>query len=258
MEGESGRSPLFYSTDLSRLRGKKAVKSDLLLAVTQLAAERSLPHDVVISALQAALASAYKRDPAAGGQDVTVELDHETGDVSVQTGLMVVDEIEEPGMQVTLEDAQKNTPDAKLGDFIVTGSIEHNPGRIAAQTAKQIVMQRLREAERDIVFGEYADKIGEVFTGTIQRIEPRYVTVDLGKADAILPPEEQVPAERYRPGHQLKFYFLNLTRTERGPELILSRTHIELLRRLFEMEVPEIFSGVIEIMSMAREPGARS
>ena len=97
-----------------------------------------------------------------------------------------------------------------------------------------------------------------MFTGTIQRIEPRYVTVDLGKADAILPPEEQVPAERYRPGHQLKFYFLNLTRTERGPELILSRTHIELLRRLFEMEVPEIFSGVIEIMSMAREPGARS
>jgi len=234
------------------------LKSDLLLAVTQLAAERNLPQPVVVRAVEAALASAYKRDPAAKGQDVTVEMDPVSGDVVVRTVIHVVDEVEDPLMHFTEEQAQELREGAVVGDIIETGQLEYNPGRIAAQTAKQVVMQRLREAERDIVFEEYIDKEGEVLTATIQRVEPRWVTVDLGKAEAIMPPAEQSPFERYRPGQQLKFFVVQVGRTIRGPEIIVSRTHPDLLRRLFEVEVPEIFSGVIEIKAIAREPGARS
>ena len=234
------------------------MKSDLLLAVTQLAAERKLPHSVVVSAIEAALASAYKRDPAAGGQDVVVQVDPDDGDVTVKTVIHVVDEVEEPGAQVTVSDAQKIQVGAQLGDVLETGFIHHNPGRIAAQTAKQVVMQRLREAERDLVFDEYVDKAGELLTGTIQRLDPRYITVDLGRAEAIMPPSEQAQFERYRPGQQLKFYIVDVARTVRGPEIVVSRSHPELLKRLFEVEVPEIFNGIIEIKSIAREAGSRS
>ena len=234
------------------------MKSDLLLAVTQLAAERKLPHSVVVSAIEAALASAYKRDPAAGGQDVVVQVDPSDGDVTVKTVLHVVDEVEEPGAQVTVADAQKIQVGAQLGDVLETGFIHHNPGRIAAQTAKQVVMQRLREAERDLVFDEYVDKAGELLTGTIQRLDPRYITVDLGRAEAIMPPSEQAQFERYRPGQQLKFFIVDVARTVRGPEIVVSRSHPELLKRLFEVEVPEIFNGIIEIKSIAREAGSRS
>ncbi len=234
------------------------MKSDLLLAVTQLAAERKLPHSVVVSAIEAALASAYKRDPAAGGQDVVVQVDPSDGDVTVKTVIHVVDEVEEPGAQVTVSDAQKIQVGAQLGDVLETGFIHHNPGRIAAQTAKQVVMQRLREAERDLVFDEYVDKAGELLTGTIQRLDPRYITVDLGRAEAIMPPSEQAQFERYRPGQQLKFYIVDVARTVRGPEIVVSRSHPELLKRLFEVEVPEIFNGIIEIRSIAREAGSRS
>ena len=234
------------------------MKSDLLLAVTQLAAERNLPSDVVISAVQVALASAYKKDAATEGHDVAVELNAETGEVTVRTFRTVAGEIEDPLLQISVEDAREQDADAQIGDQITIAYMEHNPGRIAAQTAKQVVMQRLREAERDLVFDEYADRAGEVLTATVQRIDPRQITVDLGRAEAILPPAEQVPFERYRPGQQLKVYVVEVGRTARGPEIIVSRTHPELLRRLFEMEVPEIFNGVVEIKAIAREPGFRS
>lgn len=235
-------------------------KSDLLLAVTQLAAERNLPHTVVVSAIEAALASAYKRDPAAEGQDVIVDIDPENGDVTVNTVRHVVleEEIEDEFAQVSVEAAQDLQEGAQVGDYIITGELEYNPGRIAAQTAKQVVMQRLREAERDIVFDEFIDRAGEVLTATIQRIEARHIVVDLGRAEAILPPSEQSQFERYRPGQQLKFYVLRVERTVRGPEIVVSRTHPDLLRRLFEVEVPEIFNGVIEIKAIAREAGSRS
>ncbi len=234
------------------------MKSDLLLAVTQLAAERNLPQPIVVKAVEAALASAYKHDPAAQGQDVIVEMDPVDGEVTVRTVRHVVAEVEDPLMELTAEQAQDLQEGAVVGDMIETGQLEYNPGRIAAQTAKQVVMQRLREAERDIVFEEFIDKEGEVLTATIQRVESRWVTVDLGRAEAVMPPTEQSPFERYRPGQQLKFYVVQVGRTIRGPEIVVSRTHPDLLRRLFEVEVPEIFSGVIEIKAIAREPGARS
>jgi N utilization substance protein A len=234
------------------------LKSDLLLAVTQLAAERNLPQPIVVKAVEAALASAYKRDPAAQGQDVIVELDANDGEAVVRTVRHVVEEVEDPLMELTADDAQELQEGAIVGDIIETGQLEYDPGRIAAQTAKQVLMQRLREAERDIVFEEFIDKEGEVLTATVQRVELRWVTVDLGKAEAVMPPAEQSPFERYRPGQQLKFYVVQVGRTIRGPEIVVSRTHPDLLRRLFEVEVPEIFSGVIEIKAIAREPGARS
>ena len=207
--------------------------------------------------MEAALAAAYKRDPAAQGQDVIVEMDPADGDVTVRTVRHVVEEVEDPLMELTVEDAQKLQEGAVVGDIIETGQLDYNPGRIAAQTAKQVVMQRLREAERDIVFEEFIDKEGEVLTATIQRVESRWVTIDLGKAEAVMPPAEQSPFERYRPGQQLKFFVVQVGKTIRGPEIVVSRTHPDLLRRLFEVEVPEIFSGVVEINAISREPGAR-
>ena len=234
------------------------MKSDLLLAVTQLAAERSLPAHVVVSAVQDALTMAYERDRVSGGQEVVVKLDADTGDVMVQTVRNVVEKVENPQSEWTVDEARKVKPDAQIGDKIVTGTIEQNPGRIAAQTAKQLVMQRLRDAERQLVFDEFAAKQGEVLTATIQRADSRFVTLDLGRAEAVMPPPEQVPTERYRVGMRLKVYIVEVRKTARGPEIVASRTHSQLLSRLFETEVPEIFNGIVEIRAIAREPGTRS
>lgn len=237
------------------------MKSDLLLAVTQLAAERALPHGAVLSAIQEALVSAYKRDAISEGQDVTVVLDPDTGEMEVHTVRTVVEdgaEMEEPDAQMYLADALKIDKDAAIGQYIQTGTITQHPGRIAAQTAKQVVMQRLREAERELVFDEFEGKAGEVLTVTVQRGDARGVVLDVGRAEAIMPPTEQVPGERYRPGFKVKVYIVEVARTVRGPEIIASRTHPDLIRRLFEAEVPEIFNGIVEIKTIAREPGARS
>ena len=236
------------------------MKNELFLALTQLAAERNLPQSIVVSAVKEALASAYRKDPAAKGQDILVEVDSETGDVIVKTILNVKekDEIEDPLSEISEEEAKKINKDLRVGDFIETGFMEYNPGRIAAQTAKQVVLQKLREAERDLVFGKFADKKGQVIVGTIQRIDSRNVFVDIGRANALMPPSEQTSYEKYRVGQQLKFYVTEVQRTARGPEIIVSRTHPELLRKLFESEVPEISAGVVEIKALSREAGARS
>ena len=234
------------------------LKSDLLLAVNQLAAERNLPKPVVLRAVETALAAAYKRDPLSNGNDVIVNMDPVTGDTVVKTVQHVVEEVEDEGMHLTLDQAQEINQDYKIGDIIETGQLEFNPGRIASQTAKQVLMQKLRDSERDIVFEEYIDKEGDILTGTIQRVESRWITVDIGNTEAIMPPSEQSSFERYRPSQQLKFYVVQVARTIRGPEIVVSRTHPDLLRKLFEIEVPEIYNGVIEIKAIAREPGARS
>ena len=236
------------------------MKNELFLALTQLAAERNLPQSIVVSAVKEALASAYRKDPAAKGQDILVEVDSETGDVIVKTILNVKekDEIEDPLSEISEEEAQKLNKDLRVGDFIETGFMEYNPGRIAAQTAKQVVLQKLREAERDLVFGKFADKKGQVIVGTIQRVDSRNVFVDIGRANALMPPSEQTSYEKYRVGQQLKFFVTEVQRTARGPEIIVSRTHPELLRKLFESEVPEISAGVVEIKALSREAGARS
>jgi len=237
------------------------MKSDFIVALTQLAAERGLPRQIVLSAIEAALVSAYRKDSATAGQNISVKLDPGSGDVTVYIFKTVVetkDEVTDDQLEITLEDAKKIDAEAVVGGTVVTDSMPHTAGRIAAQTAKQVVMQRLREAEREIVFMEYEDKEGEVFSVNIQRIEPKQIIVDLGRAEAVLPISEQVAMERYRTGTKMKVLLKTVERSSKGPELIVSRADQLLLRRLFEMEVPEIFSGAVEIDSIAREAGSRS
>ena len=239
---------------------EKILKNELFLALTQLAAERNLDQSIVVSAVKEAIASAYRKDPASKGQDISVEVDSETGDVIVKTILNVKEQenIEDPLSEISEEEAKKINKDLQVGDIIETGFLEYNPGRIAAQTAKQVVLQKLREAERDLVFGQFSDKEGQVITGTVQRMESKNVFVDIGRTIALMPISEQTYYEKYRVGQKLKFYVTQVQRTVRGPEIIVSRTHPDLLRKLFETEVPEINTGVVEIKALSREAGARS
>ncbi len=233
------------------------MKSDFLIAITQLAAERNLPREVVLSAIEAALASAYKKDNAAP-HNVKVRIVPGTGDMKVYIAKTVVDNIDDPQLQISLADARQIKKDVQLGDTVEIESSPLLAGRIAAQTAKQVVTQRLREAEREMVYAEFSAKEGDIVNGVMQRIEPKQIVVDLGRVEAVLPSQEQVPTERYRVGQRLRFYVLEVSRSAKGPQIILSRSHKNLLRRLFELEVPEIFNGTVEMKAVAREPGFRS
>ena len=236
------------------------MKSDFLIALTQLAAERNLPRDKVMSAIEAALVSAFKKDSVTEGHNISVRLDPGSGDIEVDIVKTVVDTVEDPLQELTCEEArEKYNPNANIGDVIKTQNIPNSAGRIAAQTAKQVVLQRLREAEREIVLAEYEGREGEIITVTIQRIEPNKIIVDTGRTEAILPVSQQVSSERYRQGSKLKVLLQTIDKESiRGPELIVSRTDEILLRRLFEQEVPEIYNGAVEIVGIARESGSRS
>ncbi len=234
------------------------MKSDFLVALTQLAAERNLPREMVLSAIEAALVSAYRRDSITAGQNISVSLDPGSGDVSVHIVKTVVEEVEDPLLEMTLSEARKIKEDAELGQNVPTETLPHSAGRIAAQTAKQVVMQRLREAERELVFEEFSDKEGEIFSVNVQRVEARQIIVDLGRAEAVLPFSEQAAGERYRPGQKMRILLKEVGRSTKGPELIVSRADNLLLKRLFEMEVPEVYNGAVEIVAIAREAGFRS
>jgi len=240
------------------------MKSEFLIAVTQLAAERNLPRDIVVSAVEAALVSAYKKETSNANHEIAVKLDPGSGDVAIFRLKTVVEEVADNDREMALKEAKKIRPSEahNIGDVLEFELPAYVAGRIAAQTAKQVVIQRLREAERELVFQEFSEREGEVYTGTVQRGDSRHTgvtTLDLnGRAEAILPASEQSPWERYRPGQRLKVLILEVRRTNRGPEIVCSRTHPDLLRRLFEMEVPEIFNGIVELKAVSREAGARS
>lgn len=234
------------------------MKTDFLLALTQLAAERNLPKEIVFSAVEAALATAFKKDEIGARQNISVKIHPVSGDVKVYTTKVVVEEPTDKYQEISLTDARKIKKDVQLDELITLETSDFHSGRIAAQTAKQVVLQRLREAEREFIFGEYADREGDIISGVVQRIEPRQVVIDLGKTEGILPGGEQVRNERYRVGQRLKLYLLEVNRTNRGPRLIMSRSHPNLVRRLFELEVPEIFNGSVELKAVAREAGYRS
>jgi N utilization substance protein A len=233
------------------------MKSDFLIAITQLSVEKSLPKDVVFQAVEAALASAYKKDLNVNAA-VSVKIDQATGTVQAYIHKLVVEEVENPREEITLAEARRYRADAALGETVPVPTEPVNAGRIAAQTAKQVVLQRLREAERRVVYEEYVGKEGDIISGVVQRIEPRQVTIDLGKTEAVLPGPEQARNEHLRPGQRIKVYVLEVQEATRGPQVFVSRTHKNLIRRLFELEVPEIHRGVVEIKSIAREPGSRS
>jgi N utilization substance protein A len=234
------------------------MKSDFLLAITQLSAEKNLPKDVVLTAVEAALVSAYKKDTFSPTQNIAVKINPSSGKVEVWAEKTVARTPADPDLEISLKEAKKLKSDAKVGDLVMVESTPANAGRIAAQTAKQVILQRLHEAEHSAIFEEYADKEGEVVSGVVQRFEMGQVIIDLGRTEAVLPAAEQVRTERYRIGQRLKVVLLQVARTAKGPRVIVSRSHPELLRRLFELEVPEVYNGTVEIKSIAREAGFRS
>jgi N utilization substance protein A len=241
------------------------MKSEFMAAITQLSSEKGVPKEMVVDAIQAALVSAYKRNFETPAQDLTAEISPESGGVRILRHQLVVDEIQEEvpegtslSDQITFEDARKIDPNVRLGDTVTTDVTPPAFGRIAAQTAKQVVLQKLREAERKMVFDEFAEREGEIVHGIIQRIEAGTAIIELGRAEAIMPRNEQVPSERYYPGQRIRVYVAEVHDTHRGPQIIVSRAHRLMLRRLFEQEVPEIYNGAVEIKAIAREAGARS
>ncbi len=230
----------------------------LILAIKQIADEKNLPEDVVHEAVEQALAAAYRKDFGEREQNVAVSLNSNTGDLTAITSYDVVEDVENDAQQMTVSQASKYKKDAKLGDVI---DIEEHPttfGRVAAQTAKQVILQRLREAEREIILTEYEDKIGTVIVGTVQRVESRLVRIDLGKASGILPASEQIPGEYYGVGARLKVFLKDVERSNRGPQLILSRSNEQFIEYLFRQEVPEMESGAVEIKGIARQAGMRT
>jgi len=234
------------------------MKSDFVLAITQLSAEKNLPPEVVIKAVETALVSAYKKDTFAANQNVSVKINPSTGTVQVWADKTVVEQPSDHCREISLDKALEIKPDIEIGDTIEVEATPHNAGRIAAQTAKQVILQRLHEAEHSAIFEEYADKEGDIITGVVRRIEPKQIFIDLGRTEAVLPAVEQMHNERYRLGQRIRVYLLEVAQTNRGPLVVVSRSHPNLLRRLFEMEVPEISNGAVELISIAREAGFRS
>jgi len=233
------------------------MKTELVTAIRALTAERDLPMDVIIEAVESALGATYKREH---GQvpDVRVHLDTETGEFHVYAEKTVVIEVQDESVQISLKDAQAYPDHPGLNEIIEVEVTPPNFGRIAAQTAKQTILQRIQEAERDLIYEEFANREGEVLNGTIERVEQHRMIVSLGKAEAVLPEQEQVPRERPRIGQRLKVYLVKVDRGLRTPQLVVSRSHRGLVRRLFEVEVPEIFNGTVELKAIAREPGSRT
>ncbi len=229
---------------------------ELVAALGELEKERGIPKAILFEAIEAAIVSAYKRNYGSA-QNVRVELDN-SGDIKVYARKDVVEEVLEEANEINLEDAKAIDANYQLDDVVEIEVTPRDFGRIAAQTAKQVVIQRIREAERAMIFEEFQDREGDIVTGIVQRTEHRNVLVDLGKVEAILPPSEQITRENYGHGTRMKVYVTEVRKTTRGPQVVASRTHPGLLKRLFELEVPELHDGIVELRAVAREAGSRS
>ncbi len=233
------------------------MNNDLFAAITSLEKEKGISKEVLFEALEVALVSAYKRN-FQSSPTVRVSIDRETGEIKVFSQLKVVEDVVSEEQEVSLYEARVYEPRCQLGDTVEMEVTPKEFGRIAAQTAKQVVIQRIREAERELIFESFTDRTEEVITGLVRRFEQRNVIIDLGRTEAILPMEEQIPNERYRQGERVKTYIVDVKKTTKGPQITVSRTHTGFLKRLFEMEVPEIYEGIVEVKAAAREAGKRS
>jgi transcription termination/antitermination protein NusA len=252
----AGRSDFF-------IEERKIIMEDinikqLTLAVRTIAEEKNLPEETVLSVIEQAIAAAWRRDNGERDQEVRAELNTNDGTANVYVAREVVEEVGSDAVEISLEDALKIKKDAVLGDIIEDKYEVVSFGRVAAQTAKQVVLQRLREAEREVVLEEYEDKIGTIVTGTVQRVEPRVVRVELGKATGIIPQSEQIQGEFYSVGSRIKVFIKDIERDNRGPQLILSRGNEAFVEYLFRQEVPEMETGAVEIKKIAREAGRRT
>lgn len=232
--------------------------NQFISAIEQICEEKGIPKEMVLEAIEAALVAAYKKDFGDKDQEVRVELNKDSGEATIFILREVVEEVEDPMLQMSVADAKKIKKDAVVGDTVETKEDNKEFGRVAAQTAKQVIVQRIREAERDVVFNEYSGKEGTIINATVQRFENGNAYIDLGKATGIMFPNDQIPGEKYYPGQRVKVFVVRVEQTSRGPQIVVSRTHPDMIRRLFEMEVPEIANGTVEIENVAREAGART
>ena len=233
------------------------MNKDFIEAIEELEREKAISKDVLIDAIESALVSAYKKNYGTS-QNVRVEIDRETGDINVYMRRDIVEEVEDEFSQCSLEEAQEVDPEYELGDVIEYQVTPKDFGRIAAQTAKQVVVQRIRETERGMIYDDYVGRQTEVVTGVVQRVSNDVVFINMGRAEGILAVNEQIPGEHYRAQQRLKVYVMDVKKTTKGPQVFLSRTHPGLVKRLFELEVPEIQDGTVEIKSISREAGSRT
>ncbi len=233
------------------------MNEEFLAALLAIEKEKGIKKEILFDAIEAALVSAYKRNFNTAA-NVRVHLTRETGEIKVYTRLNVVEEVTQQQLEISLAEARELNNSYQIGDVVEKEVTPKNFGRIAAQTAKQVVIQRIREAEREIVFDEYIDREEDIITAIVQRVEQKNIIVDLGKTEAVLTPTEQMPGDDYRQGVRIKAFITEVRRTTKGPQIFISRTHPGLLKRLFELEVPEIYDGTVEVKSVAREAGYRS
>ncbi|HOV43708.1 MAG TPA: transcription termination/antitermination protein NusA, partial [Syntrophothermus lipocalidus] len=224
------------------------MSSELIQALGEIEKERGIPKEVLVEAIESALRTAYKKN-FGSLQNVTVQMDMESGEVKVYAKKTVAETVKDERLEVRLAEAREIYPEVEIGDEIDVEVTPADFGRIAAQTAKQVVIQRLREAERSIVFNEFSNRAGEIVTGTVQRVEQKTVIINLGRTEALMGSQDQIPNEAYEPGQRIKAYISEVKRSAKGPQIFLSRTHPNFLKRLFELEVPEIYEGLVEIKS---------
>ncbi|SCL82931.1 transcription termination factor NusA [Sporanaerobacter sp. PP17-6a] len=233
------------------------MNAEFIEALEEIEKEKGISKDVIFDALEAALVSGYKKN-FGSSQNVEVNIDREMGTVKVFAKKTVKEVVEDSFLDISLDEAKRIDDKYQIGDIIMIEVTPKNFGRIAAQTAKQVVMQKIKEAEREVVFNEFAGRENEIVTGLIQRISKNIIYVDLGKTEGVLPPSEQIEGETYNQGDRLKLYILEVKKTTKGPQIILSRSHPGLVRRLFELEVPEIHDGIVDIYGISREAGSRT
>lgn len=244
---------------MSRERSEKALRmnTEFIHALKDLEREKGLQVGVLLEAIEAALVSAYKKN-FGSAQNVRIEIHPETGEIKVLAQKKIVEKVNDPRVEISLEEARKLNANYEVGDIVEKEVTPKEFGRIAAQTAKQVVIQRIREAERNLIYEEFVARENDIATGIVRRQEGRNWIIDLGRAEAIMTPTEQIPSEVYTQGERIKVYILEVKKTTKGPQIFVSRTHPGLLKRLFELEVPEIHDGIVEIKGVAREAGTRS
>lgn len=233
------------------------MKAEFIEALEEIEKEKGISKDIIFDALEAALISGYKKN-FGSSQNVEVEINKESGEVRVYAKKIVVESVEDELLEISLEDAREIDTKYGIDDIVNIEITPRNFGRIAAQTAKQVVMQKIKEAEREIVFDEFTNRENEIITGLVQRVSKNNVFINLGKTEGVLAPSEQIQGESYNQGDRIKAYILEVKKTTKGPQILLSRTHPGLVKRLFELEVPEIQEGIVDIFSIAREAGSRT
>ena len=231
---------------------------ELILALEELEKEKGIKKEYVLESIETALVTAYKRN-FDSLENVKVDIDHKTGATHIYAIKEVMEKANDDALEITLEDAHKINKELKIGDSVEVEIVPKDFGRIAAQTAKQVIIQKLREVERDVIFNEFNDRKGEIVSGIIQKADKNIVVMDLGKLEGVMPRKEQVPTEHYHVNDKIKGYVLDVEKGQKGaPQVIVSRSHPDFVRKLLEFEIPEIYEGVIEIKSISRDPGNRS